>query len=889
MPVKLDLARRGTFLFQAEVDGWESRETTFCRIPDLAAITRGKPTRLGFTVHAAPQLGYRTEKMLQIARRLGLTTCRAVHRMEIDRTRAGALCPRALGPILRRRASQRRLDRHHHLRSAGLGDASRPARRLPDVRLRPGCLPEMVTTVSKRYKGKFWGWEWLNEITPGGTPDYVADYVKLCRAGVESARAVDPGLHSVLAGGLVAARLSARRAQRRRRQIHGRPADPLRQRRRRRRRPARTSIRIGHGGVGVWENESCAFVIQWDCPGLEWSRSRASRKWVITQWTDELAAGCEKLIYFGGEGDAIGNGDYMLGRLHAPADRRHAGRLRREDVRRQARRRVLTPARPARFHLFERDGKPMLVAASDARKASRDAVGRRRGVGSRHGLSGKRNRAARPPTAWHVCRLADMPVFHRGGGPGRAQDVSGAVDRRPSDGPSRDASVSDAAAQLLQRQARAPFRFGSRTCTTGRLAGTLRVDLPAGWSASDRKSSFELEPGEAKIVSIPVTRARGRRRLQSFPHRLTVTFDRRKASGRHQAVRRLRDLAGKRRQSAQERRFRTGRAQTARRPNTGTASTPRLVSSDGLGLGPGQARAEVCRLQGLGHTTARSSNLARRHDLPVYRLGLEPGHGRRLEHHPNDEGRRAAKPLYDNQVINIGDSTPSWQVFTCRLPGAEGLGQGAFRSGGRRGRHGLVRQSSRHGLRGQRFRRRSDQGPTSRPAIDGKLDDWDGACPIPLIGRNQLSHRSIRDYAWTPQNLSGVAYLRWDAKNLYVAVEVLDDVHHPAGDGETVIDGDSVILAFDPTNRSPDAASQVVRLLRFVAEAGRRQRRAHALAAQLSTAAADARASWLAIRRFTRSIVKTEPTADASTSCASRGASWGSRPLSAESSASPSN
>ena len=50
--------------------------------------------------------------------------------------------------------------------------------------------------------GKFWGWEWLNEITPGGTPDYVSDYVKLCRAGVEAARAVDPSLRSVLAGGL---------------------------------------------------------------------------------------------------------------------------------------------------------------------------------------------------------------------------------------------------------------------------------------------------------------------------------------------------------------------------------------------------------------------------------------------------------------------------------------------------------------------------------------------------------------------------------------------------------------------------------------------------------------------------------------------------------------
>ena len=74
--VPLDLARLGTFLFQAEVEGWEARETTFCRIPDLAAITGGKPTRLGFTVHAVPQIGFRTSQMIEAARRLGLTNCR---------------------------------------------------------------------------------------------------------------------------------------------------------------------------------------------------------------------------------------------------------------------------------------------------------------------------------------------------------------------------------------------------------------------------------------------------------------------------------------------------------------------------------------------------------------------------------------------------------------------------------------------------------------------------------------------------------------------------------------------------------------------------------------------------------------------------------------------
>ena len=49
VPIDLTLERRGTFWIEADVPGWEKRETTFCRIPDLAAITGGKPTQFGST------------------------------------------------------------------------------------------------------------------------------------------------------------------------------------------------------------------------------------------------------------------------------------------------------------------------------------------------------------------------------------------------------------------------------------------------------------------------------------------------------------------------------------------------------------------------------------------------------------------------------------------------------------------------------------------------------------------------------------------------------------------------------------------------------------------------------------------------------------------------
>ena len=205
---------------------------------------------------------------------------------------------------------------------------------------------EMVATVSKRYKGKFWGWEWLNEITPGGTPDYVADYVKLCRVGVESARQVDPDLHSVLAGGLWPRdfRLDVLNAG------AGKYVDVL-------------PIHYGNGAgveearedldsyglakVGVWDNESCAFVIQWDCPGLE-----------IVSETERVQMGHDSVD--GRAGRRLRKADLFrrrrrrdrerrlpAGRLHAAAGGRHAGRFRRQDVRRQAPRRVLPPARRA--------------------------------------------------------------------------------------------------------------------------------------------------------------------------------------------------------------------------------------------------------------------------------------------------------------------------------------------------------------------------------------------------------------------------------------------------------------------------------------------------------------------------------------------------------------
>jgi len=62
-------------------------------------------------------------------------------------------------------------------------------------------------------------------------------------------------------------------------------------------------------------------------------------------------------------------------------------------------------------------------------------------------------------------------------------------------------------------------------------------------------------------------------------------------------------------------------------------------------------------------------------------------------------------------------------------------------------------------------------------------------------------------YAWTPENLNGVGHLMWDEENLYLALRVRDDVHHAMTDDQTAA-GDSVVLALDPTNRSPEGSGK---------------------------------------------------------------------------------
>ncbi len=82
------------------------------------------------------------------------------------------------------------------------------------------------------------------------------------------------------------------------------------------------------------------------------------------------------------------------------------------------------------------------------------------------------------------------------------------------------------------------------------------------------------------------------------------------------------------------------------------------------------------------------------------------------------------------------------------------------------------------------------QGPV---VIDGKLDEWKESAAIPCVRGSQRKLQS-----WNgPEDLRVIAYLMWDNRYFYFAVDVDDDVFCQTGEGKNTWGGDGLQCAFD--------------------------------------------------------------------------------------------
>jgi hypothetical protein len=168
-----------------------------------------------------------------------------------------------------------------------------------------------ATYLARRYRGKLWGFEWLNEILQGNkTKDPVGDYLRFCKIGTEAVKAVDPACQIQMAGGLWPRnyRMDLLRAGIARYvdvlPIHYGQLEAIEE--------AKRDFRAG-GGKRVSDNETARCLAVWNMPGpMALTNSVTQCEYVMRQCPGELVAGAEMIVYFGGWTAAAGNYSYLI-------------------------------------------------------------------------------------------------------------------------------------------------------------------------------------------------------------------------------------------------------------------------------------------------------------------------------------------------------------------------------------------------------------------------------------------------------------------------------------------------------------------------------------------------------------------------------------------------
>lgn len=800
VPIDLKLESRGTFLIEAEVPGWEKRETTFCRIPDVLAITGGAPTRFGMTNVVKPGPPERTEELCRVARRLGLTSCRIMDRWYDIEPGPGVykLDPWEQAFEIAGRNGIEAWFCVYGPPAWALAPGTE-AQSYSAVRVDWDAWRDFVQTVTARLKGKLYGWEWLNEITPGGTDDPVKDYVTMCRIGTQTAKRVDPDIVTIMAGGLWPRSFRIEMLKAGVAQyvdvmpIHYSNGGAVRE--------ARADlVSVGAGHVAVWEDESARGLNAWNVPPLEELQNTTQANWVLTQWPDELAAGCERIIYFGGGGSPAGNWTYLLGDLRP---RPVAATLAVFTSKMFAAQPlgVFSLGEGGLFHLFERDGKPVMVCSTYASQGEKvglyvgtdrvrvtDYQGNETAVGSTGGVARLDLTAIR-------CFVedADLDVLKAYVVPEILMHQAALKRSQLAEVPRTTMRVGEEGKLLVR----------VRNLYDRDLGGTVRFELPQSWPAVPQMP-FLLKPGEERFLPVSVTVPEGAA-VEDYPVAAVFEFTWAKLPEITKpfviSVLSADMLGNLIRNSGFEDADGSGEGPEGWRVN---GQTSLWASADALGLGLGE---RVLKYTNSENYVSTSQSLGLRggqtylYTAWVWNRNMDAGSNVYL-----DMADGSRKALYNMQVFTAGGDNPYWQMYTSRIKTAANLETASFAPLAIGQGWALFDNVRVTLFEGTDFAAECYRAPQP-PRIDGKLDDWVTRCPIPLVGRNQLTVLD-ESYQWSPENLNAVGYLMWDDSSLYLALEVLDDAHHTIARDEGTVRGDSVILAFDPTNRGSQAPAK---------------------------------------------------------------------------------
>ena len=800
VPIHLKLKQRGTFLIQAAVDGWETREITFCRIPDLSAVTHGAATAFGVTNVVVPGDPAREDEMCRAARLLGFSACRSFANWYEMEPGPGVYkldaWQRALA-IGRKDGINAWICINGPPAWALRGRMESFSTDYRSVRCDWTAWRDFVRTATTRFKGNQSGWEWLNEITPGGSQSPVDDYRTLCRIGTETAKSVDPHLTMLMAGGLwprsyrlemfdagVAKWVDVL-------PIHYSNGDGVRE--------ARQDLdNAGRSQAAVWDDESAKGVNDWGVPPLKELANTAQSGWVLHQWTDELSAGAKKLIYFGGDADPCGNYSYLLDDLSPrPVAATLAVFIDKLDGARPLG--EFSTGSGGVAYLFERDGHALLVCSSSSPS---ETVTLRVGSASLRRTDYQGNESLEPaPGGVARIQLTSIPVYLEGGD----LDVlkSFVASQIQPVGAAQSAPGVETPHITLLRGRKESIYVRVRDLFGRPVSCHVSLDAPQGWP-SPHSVNVPLKAGQTSLTALPIE-APASVDPRDYPARVLVRFSWAKLP---QVARpcvlsvitpeMVGDLVPN---GGFELADATGKGPAGWSVN---GKTSLWASSAGMGDGLGSRVLEYSDSPGWV-SSSRAIDLrggqTYLYSAWVWNHNMQAG---------SNIGQQMAdgthSDLFDQQVFNCGTDSDGWQLYVCRYKAPVGLKQATFSplaEGNGWARFDNIRVTA---FEGTDYAAECLRAKTP-PPINGGLAGWNTSCPIPLIGRNQLTALAP-SYNWSPSNLSAVGYLMWDPANLYVAIRVRDDVHHPAGSNAGVLEGDSAILGIDPTDRSPGGAAR---------------------------------------------------------------------------------
>jgi hypothetical protein len=758
--------RRGVFGLRVEVADVSAVSTTFARIPDVLAITRGEPTAFGLHHLLGDGTPAEHDRRMRAARRLGLTTCRQFVSWKALEPKRGLWRLDGLDLALAKAAE-------HGIRPL-LCLADPPAwamRQRYGAHFEPFAFDEAgwsatVTTLARRYKGKVEAWEWLNEIVPGPESDPIGTYLRFCELGTAAAKAEDPRVLTALAGGLwprsfrqgLLAAGIARHVDIL--PIHYGSGAGIRE--------AQGDLAaVGAAGLQVWDDESAQGVSTWRMPQAEALQRREQRAWAMRQWPDVLSAGAARILWFGGSGDPVGNWDMFWGdgsprpvvaTLAVLAAKLHGAKP-------QGSFRV---GGTGPFHLFAVGGRAVLVSpAGSGETRLRLGAGPLLATddqGEEQSIAAAADGTALP--------LLPLPRFVEGGDLAALRGYT--APSLPADALSVLAGDAGSLAVRLVNRGDSP------------LAATIATTLPPGF-ADVKPIAVTVPPGGSQQIAFALAAPAG---AEPAEHRLTVTC--RYADARLPTVELPWSLAvvdpARLGNLLQNGGFETGKAAPWSSDKT-VQVAPATDFAQGLGR-------SVLRMP--GSTSWQSANQS----LPVV-AGRAYLYSAWLRVDGKDAGSNISptggQPLYLPQVF-AATNTPEWQFLSKVYTPAAGISEAGFTpvaKGPGTALYDNVRVTVYEGTVYAATARQCAAPMT----IDGDLGEWTDGEPIPLLGPGQTV---IHDRAWKAgaANLRGVVKLAWDERNLYLAAWVDDDVLAAPATGERTIDSDSLVLALHPGNRA---------------------------------------------------------------------------------------